>query len=165
MIEPKPTAVAVGIFCLLNAMKRADLHQTGAKALVRHENERPRKRTARSKTHRRGALSRSLGEDTQKAENKKPPPANAGRGEGRRSLGKITGRHTERCGSASEPGALQQVLLTLGTGRNKLDNMDKLLFEKFNVALCLIRQLVVQGAVGNVAIPAGQHRYNRLHTV
>ena len=164
MIEPKPTAVAVGIFCLLNAMKRAGLHQTGAKALVRHENERPRK-SARSKTHRRGALSRSLGEDTQKAENKKPPPANAGRGEGRRSLGKITGRHTERCGSASEPGALQQVLLTLGTGRNKLDNMDKLLFEKFNVALCLIRQLVVQGAVGNVAIPAGQHRYNRLHTV
>ena len=43
MIEPKPTAVAVGIFCLLIAMKRAGLHQTGAKALVRHENERPRK--------------------------------------------------------------------------------------------------------------------------
>ena len=43
MIEPRPTAVAVGIFCLLIAMKRADLHQTGAKALVRRENERPRK--------------------------------------------------------------------------------------------------------------------------
>ena len=43
MIEPKPTAVAVGIFCLLIAMKRAGLHQTGAKALVRHENERLRK--------------------------------------------------------------------------------------------------------------------------
>lgn len=165
MIEPKPTAVAVGIFCLLIVMKRAGLHQTGAKALVRHENERPRKRAARSKTRRRGALSRSLGEGAQKAENKKPPPANAGRGEGRRSLGKITRRRTERCGSASEPGALQQVLLTLGTGRNKLDNMDKLLFEKFNVAFCLIRQLVVQGAVGNIAIPAGQHRYNRFHTV
>ena len=106
MIEPKPTAVAVGIFCLLIAMKRAGLHQTGAKALVRRENERPRKRTARSKTHRRGALSRSLGEDTQKAENKKPLPANAGRGEGRRSLGKIPRLRTERCGSASEPGAL-----------------------------------------------------------
>lgn len=165
MIEPKPTAVAVGIFCLLIAMKRAGLHQTGAKALVRRENERKRRKTARSKTRRRGALSRSLGEGTQKAENKKPPPANAGRGEGRRSLGKITRRRTERCGSASEPGALQQVLLTLGTGRNKLDNMDKLLFEKFNVALCLIRQLVVQGAVGNIAIPAGQHRYDRFHTV
>ena len=101
----------------------------------------------------------------QKTANKKPPPANAGRGEGRRRLGKITGRHTKRCGSASEPGALQQVLLTLGTGRNKLDNMDKLLFEKFNVGFCLIRQLVVQGAVGNISIPAGQHRYNRLHTV
>ena len=154
MIEPKPTAIAVGVFCLLIAMKRAGLHQTGTKALVRRENERPRKRAARSKTHRRGALSRSLGESTQKAENKKPPPANAGRGEGRRSLGKITRRRTERCGSASEPGA-----------RNKLDNMDKLLFEKFNVALCLIRQLVVQGAVGNIAIPAGQHRYDRFHTV
>ena len=43
MIEPKPTAVAVGIFCLLIAMERADLHQTGAKALVRRENDRPRK--------------------------------------------------------------------------------------------------------------------------
>ena len=105
MIEPRPTAVAVGIFCLLIAMKRADLHQTGAKALVRRENERPR-RAARSKTRRRGALSRSLREGTQKAENKKPPPANAGRGEGRRSLGKITRRRTERCGSASDPGAL-----------------------------------------------------------
>ncbi len=165
MIEPKPTAVAVGIFYLLIAMKRAGLHQTGAKTPVRRENERPRKRAARSKTRRRGALSRSLGEGTQKAENKKPPPANAGRGEGRRRLGKITGRHTKRCGSASEPGALQQVLLTLGTGRNKLDHMDKLLFEKFNVGFCLIGQLVVQGAVGNIAIPAGQHRYNRLHTV
>lgn len=165
MIEPKPTAVAVGIFCLPVAMKRAGLHQTGAKALVRRKNERSRKRAARSKTHRRGALSRSLGEGTQKAENKKPPPANAGRGEGRRRLGKIPGRHTLECRNISEPGALQQVLLTLGTGRNKLDNMDKLLFEKFNVALCLIRQLVVQGAVGNIAIPAGQHRYDRFHTV
>lgn len=164
MIEPKPTAVAVGIFCLLISMKRAGLHQTGAKALVRLRNERPRKVTARGKTRRRGALLHSLG-NAQKAANKKPPPANAGRGEGRRSIGKITRRHTERCGSASEPGALQQVLLTLGTGRNKLDNMDKLLFEKFNVGFCLIRQLVVQGAVGNIAIPAGQHRYNRLHTV
>lgn len=164
MIEPKPTAVAVGVFCLPVAMKRTSLHQTGAKALVRLRNEQPRKRAARSKTRRRGALLRSLG-STQKAENKKPPPANAGRGQGRRSLGKITRRRTERCGSASEPGALQQVLLTLGTGRNKLDNMDKLLFEKFNVGFCLIRQLVVQGAVGNIAIPAGQHRYNRLHTV
>lgn len=164
MIEPKPTAIAVGVFCLLIAMKRANLHQTGAKALVRLRNERPRKRTARSKTRCRGALLRSL-RSTRKAANKKPPPANAGRGEGRRRLGKITGRHTKRCGSASEPGALQQVLLTLGTGRNKLDHMDKLLFEKFNVALCLIRQLVVQGAVGNIAIPAGQHRYDRLHAV
>ena len=43
MIEPKPTAVAVGIFCLLIAMKRAGLHQTSAKALVRLRNERPRK--------------------------------------------------------------------------------------------------------------------------
>ena len=43
MIEPKPTAVAVGVFCLLIAMKRASLHQTGAKALVRLRNERPRK--------------------------------------------------------------------------------------------------------------------------
>ena len=105
MIEPKPTAVAVGIFCLLIAMKRAGLHQTGAKALVRHENERPRK-TARSKTRRRGALSRSLGEGTQKTENKKPPPANAGRGEGRRRLGKIPRRRTEEYGNISEPGAL-----------------------------------------------------------
>ena len=106
MIEPKPTAVAVGIFCLLIAMKRAGLHQTGAKALVRCENERPRKRTARSKTRRRGALSRSLGEGAQKTENKKPPPANAGRGEGRRRLGKIPGRHTLECRNISEPGAL-----------------------------------------------------------
>lgn len=164
MIEPKPTAVAVGVFCLLVAMRRTSLNQTGAKALVRLRNKRPRKRTARSKTRRRDALLGSL-RSTQKAANKKPPTANAGRGEGRRSLGKITGRHTKRCGSASEPGALQQVLLTLGTGRNKLDNMNKLLFEKFNVGFCLIGQLVVQGAVGNIAIPAGQHRYNRLHTV
>lgn len=164
MIESKPTAVAVGVFCLPGAMRRTSLHQTGAKALVSLRNEQPMKKAARSKTRRRGALLRSLG-SAQKAANKKPPPANAGRGEGRRSLGKITGRHTKRCGSASEPGALQQVLLTLGTGRNKLDNMDKLLFEKFNVGFCLIRQLVVQGAVGNIAIPAGQHRYNRLHTV
>lgn len=164
MIEPKPTAVAVGVFCLLVAMRRTSLNQTGAKALVRLRNKRPRKRTSRSKTRRRDALLGSL-RSTQKAANKKPPPANAGRGEGRRSLGKITGRHTKRCGSASEPGALQQVLLTLGTGRNKLDNMNKLLFEKFNVGFCLIGQLVVQGAVGNIAIPAGQHRYNRLHTV
>lgn len=163
MIEPKPTAVAVGVFCLLVAMRRTSLNQTGAKALVRLRNKRPRK-SARSKTRRRDALLGSL-RSTQKAANKKPPPANAGRGEGRRSLGKITGRHTKRCGSASEPGALQQVLLTLGTGRNKLDNMNKLLFEKFNVGFCLIGQLVVQGAVGNIAIPAGQHRYNRLHTV
>ena len=106
MIEPKPTAVAVGIFCLLIAMKRAGLHQTGAKALVKRENERPRKSAARSKTSRRGALSCSLGEGTQKAENKKPPPANAGRGEGRRSLGKITRRRTEEYGNISEPGAL-----------------------------------------------------------
>lgn len=165
MIEPKPTAVAVGIFCLLTAMKSASLHQTGAKALVRRENERPRKRLPAVKRAAE-TLSHALWErSTQKVANKKPPPANAGRGEGRRSLGKITGRHTKRCGSASEPGALQQVLLTLGTGRNKLDNMDKLLFEKFNVGFCLIRQLVVQGAVGNVAIPAGQHRYDRFHTV
>ena len=164
MIEPKPTAVAVGVFCLLIAMRRTSLRQTGAKALVRLRNERPRK-SARSKTRRRGALSCALRGTRKRRQTKKPPPANAGRGEGRRRLGKITGRHTERSGSASEPGALQQVLLTLGTGRNKLDNMDKLLFEKFNVALCLIRQLVVQGAVGNIAIPAGQHRYNRLHTV
>lgn len=165
MIEPRPTAVAVGIFCLLIAMKRAGLHQTGAKAPVELRNGWPREKDTRGKTRRRGSLSRSLGEGTQKAENKKPPPANAGRGEGRRSLGKIPRRRTERCGSASEPGALQQVLLTLGTGRNKLDNMDKLLFEKFNVGFCLIRQLVVQGAVGNIAIPAGQHRYDRFHTV
>lgn len=164
MIEPKPTAVAVGIFCLLIAMERADLHQTGAKALVRLRNERPRKE-ARGKTRRRGALLCALRGARKRRQTKKPPPANAGRGEGRRSIGKITGRHTKRCGSASEPCALQQVLLTLGTGRNKLDNMDKLLFEKFNVGFCLIRQLVVQGAVGNIAIPAGQHRYNRLHTV
>lgn len=165
MIEPKPTAVAVGVFCLPVAMKRTSLHQTGAKALVRLRNEQPRKRAARSKTRRRGALSCALRGARKRRQTKKPPPANAGRGEGRRRLGKITGRHTERCGSASEPGALQQVLLTLGTGRNKLDNMDKLLFEKFNVGFCLIGQLVVQGAVGNIAIPAGQHRYNRLHTV
>ena len=106
MIEPKPTAVAVGIFCLLIAMKRAGLHQNGAKALVRRKNERPRKRAARSKTRRRGALSRSLEEGTQKAENKKPPPANAGRGEGRRRLGKIPRRHTLECRNISEPGAL-----------------------------------------------------------
>ena len=44
MIEPKPTAVAVGIFCLPVGVKSESPNQTGAKALVRHENERPRKR-------------------------------------------------------------------------------------------------------------------------
>jgi hypothetical protein len=43
MIESKPTAVAVGVFCLPVAMRRASLHQTGAKALVRLGNEPPRK--------------------------------------------------------------------------------------------------------------------------
>lgn len=165
MIESKPTAVAVGVFCLLVAMKRASLHQTGAKALVRLRNERPMKEELPAVKRAAEALSCVLWGARKRRQTKKPPPANAGRGEGRRRLGKITGRHTERCGSGSEPGALQQVLITLGTGRNKLDNMDKLLFEKFNVGFCLIRQLVVQGAVGNIAIPAGQHRYNRLHTV
>jgi hypothetical protein len=164
MIEPKPTAVAVGVFCLPVAMKGAILHQTGAKALVRLKNEPPRKSATRSKTRRRGALLRSLG-GAKGGKQKSPHPQTRAGERGRRRLGKITRRHTERCGNASEPGALQQVLLTLGTGRNKLDNMDKLLFEKFNVGFCLIRQLVVQGAVGNIAIPAGQHRYNRLHTV
>lgn len=164
MIEPTPTAVAVGVFCLPVAMKGAILHQTGAKALVRLKNEPPRKVPPAVKRAAE-ALSCVLWGARKRRQTKKPPPANAGRGEGRRSLGKITGRHTKRCGSGSEPGALQQVLLTLGTGRNKLDNMNKLLFEKFNVGFCLIGQLVVQGAVGNIAIPAGQHRYNRLHTV
>jgi len=49
MIELKPTAAAVGIFCLLIAMKRAGLHQAGAKALVRRKNERPRKRLPAAK--------------------------------------------------------------------------------------------------------------------
>ena len=146
-------------------MKSASLYQSGAKAPVKLGNEWPRKNGCpRQNAPQRHSITRSKG-GTQKAANKKPPPANAGRGEGRGSLEKIPGRHTVECGNISEPGTLQQVLLTLGTGRNKLDHMDKLLFEKFNVALCLIRQLVVQGAVGNVAIPAGQYRYDRLHAV
>ena len=56
--------------------------------------------------HAAEALSRALGEGTQKTENKKPPPANAGRGEGRRSLRKIPRRRTEEYGNISEPGAL-----------------------------------------------------------
>ena len=82
------------------------MHQTGAKALVRHENERPRKRLPAVKRAAE-ALSHALWERARRRrKTKKPPPANAGRGEGRRSLGKITRRRTERCGSASEPGAL-----------------------------------------------------------
>lgn len=72
-IEPKPTAAAVGVFLPAAAC---------------------------SKTRYREALSRAPGEDALKAANKKPPPANAGRGEGRRSLDKIPGRHTEKCGNA-----------------------------------------------------------------
>ena len=72
MIEPKPTAVAVGIFCLLIAMKRAGLHQTGAKALVRRENERPRKRLPAVK-HAAEALSHALRERARRRRKTKSP--------------------------------------------------------------------------------------------
>ena len=73
MIEPKPTAVAVGIFCLLIAMKRADLHQTGAKALVRHESERPRKRELPAVKRAAEALSRALWERARRRRKTKSP--------------------------------------------------------------------------------------------
>ena len=72
MIEPKPTAIAVGIFCLLIAMKRAGLHQTGAKALVRHENEQPRKRLLAVKRAAE-ALSHALGERARRRWQTKSP--------------------------------------------------------------------------------------------
>ena len=72
MIEPKPTAVAVGIFCLLIAMKRAGLHQTGAKALVRRENERPRKELPAVKRAAE-ALSHALWERVRRRRKTKSP--------------------------------------------------------------------------------------------
>lgn len=77
-------------FCLLIAMKRAGLHQTGAKALVRCENERPRKRDARSKTRRRGALSRAL-KGHAKGGKQKAPTRKCGQGRGAPPPWKDTG--------------------------------------------------------------------------
>ena len=71
MIEPKPTAIAVGIFCLLIAMKRAGLHQTGAKALVRRENERKKELPAVKRAAE--ALSRALWERARRRRKTKSP--------------------------------------------------------------------------------------------
>ena len=73
MIEPKPTAVAVGIFGLLIAMKRAGLHQTGAKALVRRENERPRKKELPAAKRAAEVLSHALWERARRRWQTKSP--------------------------------------------------------------------------------------------
>ena len=72
MIEPKPTAVAVGIFCLLIAMRSASSHQTGAKAPVELRNGWPRKKTPAVKRAAE-ALSRALWERARRRRKTKSP--------------------------------------------------------------------------------------------
>lgn len=103
-IEPTPTAAAVGVFLPAAAIERTGLRQTGAKVLVRLRNECLRKAAACSKTRRRGVLSRAPGEDALKAANKKPPPANAGRGEA--ALKKYRDGTQKNAVMPSEPGTL-----------------------------------------------------------
>ena len=74
MIEPKPTAVAVGVFCLPVAMKRASLHQTGAKALVRLRNKPPRKKVLPAVKHAAEALSCVLWGARGRRQTKSPHP-------------------------------------------------------------------------------------------
>jgi len=73
MIESKPTAVAVGVFCLPGAMRRTSLHQTGAKALVSLRNEQPMKKLPAVKRAAE-ALSYVLWEARKRRQTKSPHP-------------------------------------------------------------------------------------------
>ena len=106
MIEPKPTAAAVGVFLPAAAIERTRLHQTGAKVLVRLRNECLRKAAACSKTRRRGVLSRALREDALKAANKKPHPQMRAGERGDAVLTRYRDSTQKNAVMPSEPGTL-----------------------------------------------------------